>query len=125
MTRHDPIASMGDMLDYAEKAVRFVEGKSRSDLDADEMLMLALVRAVEVVGEAANRVPQGIQLEYPQIPWSQIIGTRHRLIHGYDILAPDILWDTIKDDLPPLIEALREQGCRAWRSSYPSCSVGK
>ncbi len=107
MTQHDPIQSMRDMLDYAEKAVRFVEGTSRSDLENDEVLMLALVRAVEVVGEAANRVPPDTQQLHPAIPWPQIIGTRHRLIHGYDFLDVDVLWDTIRDDLPPLIEQLK------------------
>lgn len=107
MTRHDPIQSMRDMLDYAEKAVRFVEGKSRLDLDTNEMLMLALIRAVEVIGEAANRVPPDIQQQHLNIPWPKIIGTRHRLIHGYDLMDADVLWDTIRDDLPPLIEQLR------------------
>ena len=108
MTRHDPMQSMGDMLDYARKAVRFIEGKSRSDLDHDEILMLALSRAVEIVGEAANRIPREVQQQYPTIPWPNVIGTRHRLIHGYDLLDADVLWDTIVDDLPPLIVELEK-----------------
>lgn len=108
MTRHDPMQSLRDMLDYAKKAIRFSEGKSREDLEDDDVLMLALSRAVEIVGEAANRIPCEVQQQYPTIPWPSVIGMRHRLIHGYDLLDVDVLWDTIEDDLPPLITELEK-----------------
>jgi uncharacterized protein with HEPN domain len=107
MSRRDPAASLRDMLDYAQKAVCFCEGKSRDDFEHDELLQLAVVRALELVGEAASRVPTDVRDQSPLIPWQDIIGTRHRLIHGYDRVDLRIVWDTVQDDLPPLIDTLR------------------
>jgi len=81
---------------------------SRSDLDSNEMLRLALTHLVELVGEAASQVPEGTQKQYPQLPWSDVIGMRHRLIHGYDSIDFDILWETIRKNLPDLIALLDE-----------------
>lgn len=100
MSRHDPTVRLRHMRDYARKAVRMVEHHTRSDLDDNEMLCLALTRLIELIGEAASHVPQEVRAGYPRIPWPQIIGTRHRLIHGYDFVDYDILWDTITGSLP-------------------------
>ncbi len=108
MTRHDPIQSMGDMLAYAEKAVHFMKGKTRADLDEDDMLSLATSHALEIIGEAAGRVPQEVRDQYPQLPWKEIIGTRNRLAHGYDAVDMRVLWDILTLDLPPLIDQLRQ-----------------
>jgi len=94
------------MLDHAREAASLVKGKKRQDLDADRVLQLALVRLVEIVGEAAGRVSKDFQSKHPQIPWAQIVGTRNRLIHGYDIIDLDILWQTTTEDLPALIAEL-------------------
>ena len=91
MTRRDPIHSFRDMLTHAQEAVALVQGKQRDDLDNDRLLNLALVRLLEIIGEAANRIPRESQLEQPEIPWMQIIGLRNRLIHGYDAVDFDIL----------------------------------
>ena len=80
--------------------------RTRADLDRDRMLNLALVRLVEVIGEAASRVPEEFRSGYPEVPWRQTVGIRNRLIHGYDSVNFDILWTIIQDDLPPLIEQL-------------------
>jgi len=64
------------------------------------------VRLVEIVGEAGARVSKEERAKHPQIPWDDVVGMRNRLIHGYDMVDLDILWDTVKDDLPRLIEAL-------------------
>jgi uncharacterized protein with HEPN domain len=71
-------------------------------------MQLALTRLVAIVGEAANRVPATTREVKPEIPWSQIIGMRNRLVHGYDVIDLDLLWDTVTSDLPPLITALQE-----------------
>jgi uncharacterized protein with HEPN domain len=94
------------MLDHAREAVTLVRGKSRADVDDDRLLELALVRLLEVIGEAASRVPDEDRTRYPGIPWPQIVGLRNRLIHGYDAVDMDILWQIIEYDLPPLIAAL-------------------
>lgn len=79
----------------------------RPDLDCDRMLQLSLTRLVEIVGEAASRVAAADRAAYPQIPWPKIVGMRQRLAHGYDVVDLQVLWDTITDDLPPLIAELK------------------
>jgi uncharacterized protein with HEPN domain len=94
------------MLDHAREAVALAEVKTRQNLDDDRLLELALVRLLEIVGEAASRVPEEERVKYPEIPWPQIVGLRNRLIHGYDAVDLDILWQIIVHDLPPLATAL-------------------
>jgi len=106
MPKHDPRVRLLHMRDYARKAVAMVEGQVRADLDSDEKLRLALTHLVELVGEAASQVSPEIRAQYPQIPWPQVISMRHRLIHGYDFVDYDILWDTITYNLPNLIAQL-------------------
>ena len=106
MARHDPILSVRHMLDHAREAVEMSRTRARADLDTDRMLNLALVRLVEVIAEAASRVPEEVRSRYPEVPWRQTIGMRNRLIHGYDTVNFDILWAMIREDLPPLIEQL-------------------
>jgi len=96
------------MLDHSREAIGLVVGIRRNDLDTNRLLQLALVRLIEVVGEAASRVSEECRAAYPDIPWSQIMGTRNRLIHGYDFVDFDILWSTLKEDLPNLIGELEK-----------------
>ena len=67
---------------------------------------MALTRLVEIVSEAANRVSDVTRQAQADIPWPRIIGMRNRLVHGYDVIDYDLLWDTVTSDLPPLIAAL-------------------
>ena len=94
------------MLDMARKATDFVAGKSRADLDTDEKLALALVRALEIIGEAANHVSPQVRGGLPAIPWRQAIGMRNRIIHAYYDVDLNIVWETVRDDLPTLIAAV-------------------
>lgn len=96
------------MLDHASEAVAMVQGKTRSDLDTDRQLNLSLVRLLEIVGEAAGRVPNVERVKYPHIPWPEIVSLRNRLIHGYDRVDFDILWQIVTQDLPPLIDILEQ-----------------
>ena len=100
-------ARLRHRLDAAKEAVGFAQGKSRSDLDFDRLLNLALVRLIEIVGEAAGGLSTELQGKHPQIPWLDIVGMRHRLIHGYDEIDFDIVWQVVTNDLPPLIEQLK------------------
>ena len=92
-------------LDATRKALAFVENRTREDLDEDEMLSLALVHLLEIIGESARGVSEDFMKKYPEIPWNHMIGMRNRLIHGYFDVNLDIVWDTIRSDLPPLVEA--------------------
>ena len=94
------------MLDAASKAVQFVEGKARADVDADEKLAFALQRLIEVVGEAAKQVSPETRGRHAEVPWSRIAGMRDRLIHGYHDVNMDIVWRTVTERLPELVGVL-------------------
>jgi uncharacterized protein with HEPN domain len=84
MSKRNPTAALRHMLDHAKETVLLAQGKTRADLDTDRLLNLALVRLLEIVSEAAGRVPETVRAHHPEIPWPQIISLRNRLIHGYD-----------------------------------------
>lgn len=107
MSRHDDDVRLAHMLDHAIEAVELCKSRSRGDLDSDRLLNLALVRLIEIVGEAANRVSPVTQASLATVPWREIVGMRNRIVHGYDQVNFDILWAVIQQDLPPLIETLR------------------
>ena len=104
----DDAIRLRHMLDAAQEAIEFAQGKTHPDLDDDRMLVLALVKDIEIIGEAAYQVSQTTREQLPQIPWDDIIGMRHRLVHAYFDINLDILWRTVQDDLPPLLEELQE-----------------
>ncbi|MBE0411824.1 MAG: DUF86 domain-containing protein [Anaerolineales bacterium] len=106
MTQHEDKVRLLHMLENTRKAHTSIAGKQRTDLDQDHLLELALTRLLEIVGEAANRVSDDTKERYSQIPWGQIVSLRNRLIHGYDAVDLDILWNIIQYDLPPLIRDL-------------------
>ena len=108
MSRHEPQVRLQHMLEYAREATALMHGKTRPDLDSDRALGLATLRCLEIVGEAAVHVPESIRQQHPNIPWSAIISTRNRLVHGYDLVDYDIIWSTITEDLPALIAELQK-----------------
>ncbi len=108
MSRRDAAVRLRHMLDHAREAVEMARGKTRTDLDSDRKLNLALVRLLEIVGEAATRMTAPERAEYPGIPWEGMVGLRNRLIHGYDTVDIDILWQIVTRDLPPLIKSLEK-----------------
>jgi uncharacterized protein with HEPN domain len=108
MSQHRSAISLRHMLDHALEAVAMTKGKTRKDLDKDRQLNLAVVRLLEIIGEAANRIPKEHQALYPDISWPEIISLRNRLIHGYETVDFDVLWQIVHQDLPRLIESLEE-----------------
>jgi uncharacterized protein with HEPN domain len=108
MPRDEDSVRLRHMLDAARKVVEFAHGRSRTDLDTDEMLQLALVRLIEVLGEAAKGVSPDCRQAYPEIPWKQIAGTRDRLVHGYFDVDLDIVWEIVSADLPDLLATLEK-----------------
>ena len=107
MAKTDDIVRLKHMLDAAQKAVEFTEQCQRSDLERDERLALAVVRLLEIMGEAATNVSEQCRQENTSVPWRQIAGTRNRLIHGYFDIDLQIVWEIVSKDLPPLISQLK------------------
>jgi uncharacterized protein with HEPN domain len=106
MSKHEDRLSLKDMLTHAREAVELLGKSTRKDLHENRMMQLALTRLVEIVGEAANRVSPETKQRTSELPWPEIVGMRNRLIHGYDVIDLDLLYDTIKTDLPPLLRTL-------------------
>jgi len=96
------------MLDAAREAVSFARNKNRSDLDSDRMLVLSIVKSIEIIGEAASTITKEFREKHKEIPWANIIAMRNRLIHVYFDIDLDRVWDTVTDDLPPLIAVLEK-----------------
>lgn len=104
----DDLVRLRHMLDATREAMELASGKSKHDIEKERTLNLSLVRLIEVVGEAANRISPEGRDKYLSIPWQEIIGMRNRLIHGYDDIDFEILYQTITEDLPPLIAQLEK-----------------
>ena len=107
MQPHDDIR-LRHMLDSAEEAIEFAAGKSRKDFDDNRKLLLAIIKSIEIIGEAASQISEARKAENDNIPWKDIIGMRNRLSHGYFDVNLDIVWQTVKTDIPDLIKALKE-----------------
>ena len=96
------------MLDATREAMSFASGHTRSDLDSDRMLVMALMKEIEVIGEAASHVSQEYRSNHPEIPWQDAIDMRNRLVHVYFSIDVAVVWDTVVEDLPPLQAALEK-----------------
>ena len=102
MSKHDDMVRLRHMLEHAREAVALIQDKNRPDLEGSRLHTLALIRLIEIVGEAASRVSKARQRQHPQILWPQIIGMRNRLIHGYWSVDLLLVWNVIESDLPTL-----------------------
>ena len=100
------IIRLRHMLDAAREALSFVAGRSSEDLGRDRMLVLALVKEIEIIGEAASRISDESRKALPRIPWPKIIAMRNRLIHAYADVDLSIVWDTLTGALPELLREL-------------------
>jgi uncharacterized protein with HEPN domain len=96
------------MLDHARKAAILVTNRARSDLDPDLIFQLAMTRLVEIVGEAASRVSPAGRARFADIPWTQAIAARNRIVHGYDTVDDDIVWRILTEEFPVLVSALEQ-----------------
>jgi uncharacterized protein with HEPN domain len=98
----------GHMLDAARGARAAMEGVSRETFDADENLRLAQAHRIQIIGEAARRVSSAGRQAHPEIPWRQITGMRHRIVHDYLNIRYSVVWEVVTRDLLALIEALEK-----------------
>jgi uncharacterized protein with HEPN domain len=80
---------------------------SQEEFESNSLSYDAITRNIELIGEAATRIPEEIRASYPNIPWRQIIATRNQLIHGYLGIDNDVLWSIVQDDIPSLLQQLR------------------
>ena len=96
------------MLDSTQAILGFLKGKQRSDLDTDRLLLSGITRELEILGEAAGKVSLPTQHLFPDIPWRQLVGMRNRLIHAYFDVNHEIVWNTIKNDLPKFYKQLEK-----------------
>ena len=106
MTR-TPIDHLEDILDAIEKATTFVEGMTFETFATDDRTVYAVVRALEIVGEATKRIPSSLRDSYPAIPWREMAGMRDKLIHDYVAVNLVVVWRTAAEDLPLLKQELR------------------
>ena len=104
MSKIDDLTRLKHIRDAVMITIDFIKGRNRDDLDNDQMLSLALVRLIEIIGEAANNISLSCQNNYPQIPWREMIGMRNRIVHAYFEVDLDIVWQVIIDDLPKLLQ---------------------
>jgi uncharacterized protein with HEPN domain len=107
MSRRDDTITLRQMLDHIEEAVALAKNRTRADLESDRVFFLALLKLVEIVGDAATRISDPMQAAHPAIPWREIIVTRNRLIHGYDAVDFDILWEIVTADFAPLARQIK------------------
>lgn len=104
--RPEDSGRLEDMLAASQDALGFAAGRTEAELETDRMLFLALVKALEIIGEAASRLSPETREQYPQIEWSAIIGMRNILVHAYGSIDSAELWKTIQSDLPSLVPKL-------------------
>jgi len=103
----DDFSRLKHIRDAAQKAVRHTKNRKRADLDSDELLGLALIRLLEIIGEASWGISENLRRRYPEITWRQMINMRNRLIHGYFDVNNDLVWETVTRELPPLITHIK------------------
>jgi uncharacterized protein with HEPN domain len=102
------IVRLRHMLDAANEALSFVADKSKVELVTDRALALALVKSIEIVGEAASKIFLELKSLSPEIPWADIVAMRNRLIHSYFDVNLDIVWQTVTVELPPLVMQIQK-----------------
>ncbi len=97
-----------DILDAVNAAIEFVEGMTFAEFEGDKKTIFAATRAIQIIGEAAKKIPDSIKAQYPEIPWKGMTGMRDKVTHEYFGVNLDVLWDTIQQDLPKVKDLMPE-----------------
>lgn len=96
-----------DMLQAAQEAATIASSLTEPEFQNSRLHQLAILKAVEIIGEAASRVSDATTADHPDIPWVEIIGMRNRIVHGYASIRLEVVWRTVREDIPALLEQLR------------------
>lgn len=107
MSRRDDNVILQHIIDHGRQAMRLSQGRVRVDLDDDELFSLAMVRLVEIIGEAANQLSEARRSQFPNVPWRQIIATRNVIVHAYSTIDYDIIWNILTIQIPDLLRELQ------------------
>jgi uncharacterized protein with HEPN domain len=102
MSKRDRRVILADILESINKIENYVEGITYEQFIRDDKTKDAVVRNLEIIGEAVNQIPKNIREKFSDVPWSQIIGLRNRMIHGYFVVDYRIVWEIVKEDIPSL-----------------------
>jgi uncharacterized protein with HEPN domain len=97
-----------DMLRFAGKVLRYTKGQTQTEFVGNALVYDATLRNLELIGEAASKIPESVRQKHPAIPWRQIVATRNRLIHGYLGIDDDTIWSIIERDIPGLVTQLQQ-----------------
>ena len=103
-------ARIAHILEAARDIKNFIQGKDRSSLETEKMLLYAVVRAIEIIGEASSQVSSETRSQYPDLPWRDAIGMRNQLIHAYITVDLDIVWKTATVAIPHFAEEIQRLG---------------
>jgi uncharacterized protein with HEPN domain len=106
MPQRDDRIYIKHMIDTANKAIGFVIDFDRKEFDSNELLRLSLTHLLQVIGEAARRISPEFRSIYPTIPWKAIVGMRSKVVHDYLDVDEDVVWSTVKNDLPFIVSEL-------------------
>lgn len=108
MTQIDDLTRLRHIQESAIEAIAFIQNRQRNDLNEDRMLALALVRLIEIIGEAANNISISCKSKYSKIPWHEMVGMRNRLAHAYFDVDLDIIWQVVNQNLPTLLREVNQ-----------------
>jgi uncharacterized protein with HEPN domain len=98
---------LNDIVKSMNLSQDFINNQTLQSFKADDKTQFAVIRCLEVIGEATKRLPNNIRIANPEIPWKAMAGMRDRLIHGYDVVDPEIVWITVTQTIPEIIQKIK------------------